>query len=277
VIAPAFWARKPYGIIAAAALLFTAPVSAQPRVSHVDFFGNRKVSEAAILRAARLETGMLPADKALIEARIEKLAGVARAHLEAYCCEDGKAILYIGVEERGAPHFEPLEEESGDVSTLSADQLMGELPLEQKSIDAIQLAARDPDPILRKAATVGLVRLSRAARASNDPDLKLIIRPTWLIEMLNSLEWSDRVAAVNALLELTETDADPLPAIRERAFSSLVQMAGWKHLPHALPPYLLLCRVAGVTREEAEKVWAGEQREQLIARIVRPKKRPEAK
>lgn len=252
------------------------PAVAQPRVKHVDFFGNQKVSETAILKAARLEGDLLPADKGLIEARIEKLGGVARAHLEAYCCDAGKVILYIGVEERGAAHFEPLEEEGQGVPALTADQLMGELPLEQKSIDAIQLAARDPDPIIRKAATVGLVRLSRAARASTDLDVKLIIRPTWLIEMLNSLDWSDRVAAVSALLMLTDDDSEPLAAIRERAFPALVQMARWKHLPHALPPYLLLCRVGGVTREEAEKAWNEEQREPMIARIVKPPKQKQS-
>src|SRR4029077_11885738 len=35
-------------------------------------------------------------------------------HLEAVCCENGAVILYVGVEERGAPHFELHSEPEGD-------------------------------------------------------------------------------------------------------------------------------------------------------------------
>jgi len=30
----------------------------------------------------------------------------ARARLERVCCDAGKAILYVGIEENGGPHFE---------------------------------------------------------------------------------------------------------------------------------------------------------------------------
>jgi hypothetical protein len=87
--------------------------------------------------------------------------------------------------------------------------------------------------------------------------------------MLNSLSWSDRNRAVAALQVLTEkADQGVLDQIREGALQSLVEMARWKTLAHALPPYLLLGRIAGLPEEEVKAAWIRGDRESVIARAT---------
>ncbi len=59
---------------------------------------------------------MLPRSKGGTEDRIEEIPGVTQARLEAVCCDQNhKAILYVGIEEKGAPHFNYRPPPSGEV------------------------------------------------------------------------------------------------------------------------------------------------------------------
>ena len=89
-------------------ILWTAAAAAQaPRIGVIDFLGRRQVPEAALRQALGVkEEEALPGSKGDVEEALEKVKGVVRARLEAICCEEGKAILYVGIEEKGAPHFE---------------------------------------------------------------------------------------------------------------------------------------------------------------------------
>lgn len=245
------------------------PSAAQPKIGLIDFYGERKTSTERILKAAGVKPGdPLPPSKLDVEEKIETLPNVVRAHVEAACCTaDGGAVLYLGVEERGAPHFPfRVAAEYSEEARADAPALLGDAPATQETVEALQLAAQDPDPVVRSAAVRGLVR------ASGTPGLQVL--PTWIVEMLNSVVYSDRQTAVEALLKLTESgDAVLIGKIRETGFDSLVQMARWKHLPHALPPYLLLCRISGISEAEAQSAWSVGEREKLIARIVKGAKR----
>jgi hypothetical protein len=89
-------------------LLASSPLWGQaPRVSTIDFYGLRKVSEVKLRQAlGAKEGGPLPASKTDTEERLEKVDGVVFARLEAVCCEASGAMLFVGIEERGAPHFD---------------------------------------------------------------------------------------------------------------------------------------------------------------------------
>jgi hypothetical protein len=95
-----------------AAILLAAAAAAQtpigpPKVGIIDFYGLRKTAAADIRTAIGIREGdPLPRAKGDIEEALEQLPNVVRARLEAACCEDGKAVLYVGIEERGAPHFD---------------------------------------------------------------------------------------------------------------------------------------------------------------------------
>jgi hypothetical protein len=75
-----------------------------PRIGIIDFYGLRTIPEARVRQALRLKEGdKLPRSKRAVEARLERIPGVIGAHLEEVCCEAGKFILYVGIEEQGAP------------------------------------------------------------------------------------------------------------------------------------------------------------------------------
>ena len=290
----------------------------------------------------------LPKSKGDVEERLEKDGTIVRARLEAACCEDGKAILYVGVEERGQPSFdyrqapggpqelpEPIVDayvkffgslrdamakgEAGeDLSAghslmehpetraaqeafipIAAENLallkkiaresgspenramavyiLGYAPDKKLIADELQFALQDPEDAVRNHALRGLTAL--AVYAAKNPEVGLRISPTWFVQMLNSIVWTDRHNATMALITLTEgRDQKTLELIRERAEAALIEMARWKHLPHALPAYILLGRANGFEESALQESWKKGEREAIIAEIAnegKKSKRPD--
>ncbi len=310
-----------------------------PRVGVIDFFGLHRVNQERLRKALGVKEGdTLPGSKSDVEERLETIAGVVRARLEATCCEDGKAILYVGIEEKGAPHFDfrpapegttllPLEiveayehfleavrdavkrgETAEDLSrghslmvdadsrtvqeqfvalagrhveTLrqvlrnSADQeqraiaayVIGYAPNKSLIVDDLQYAMRDPDDTVRSNAMRALGAIAVLAR--EDPEQGIRFSVTWFVEMLHSLIWTDRNNAAVALVNFTEKrDQRTLDLLKERALPSLAEMARWKHLPHALPAFILLGRIAGLPESEVQDHWNKGDREAVVKRAT---------
>jgi hypothetical protein len=329
-------------------LCLAAAVSlgAQPRVGLIDYYGVHKVGTDRLQRALGVKPGdVIPPSKVDLEAKVEGLSGVLRSHVEASCCVDGKAMLYVGIEERNTPHFshrlpeepkmDPLPEEAHNLynefmdcaavaarmndteEDLSSGQSMmrnircraiqiriadyankslgllrqavREAPDEDRAIaayligyvetkriatDDLQWALQDADASVRANALRALTPI--AYRAMRDPDGDWRVEPTWMVEMLNSVVWSDRMNAVRSLLTLTDgRDARLLALIRDRAKESLAECARWQHLPHALPFYFLLGRVGGLSEAEIQKTWSEGQREATITKILKAKPKSE--
>jgi hypothetical protein len=82
------------------------PAPAQmPAVGDINFYGLRSITPERILGAMRLKPGdPVPPSKGDLEDRIAELPGVVLARVEAVCCDGRNASLFIGIEERGAPH-----------------------------------------------------------------------------------------------------------------------------------------------------------------------------
>jgi hypothetical protein len=334
---------RPFLVLFALAGLAAGQV---PRIGTLDFYGLRKVTEARVRQAVGVAEGdPLPPSKGDVEERLDKIMGVVESNLEAVCCgDDGKVILYVGIEERGAPHFDLREPPDGDeklpeeiagayrrflesvekasrrgvseedltqgysrMADLSARAIQDMFPAlandhftelravlrnsddemqrataayviayaaDRKSVvNELQFALKDADPGVRANATRGL--LAQAVRARLKPDSGIKVEPTWFIEMLNSLSWSDRNRALAALQVLTDNrDPEVLDQLRERALLALADMARWKTLAHALPAYILLGRVAGVPEEKIQESWSSGNREPLIVDALKqPAKR----
>ena len=310
-----------------------------PEIGIIDFYGLRTVSEETVRKVLGVaEGGPLPRSKHDTELAIEEIPGVVFARLQAVCCHDSRAILYVGIEERGAPHFdyrpppqEPLflpeeihrtyalflsalneavrkneidEDFTQGHSLISnararsyqekflaqaekhldrlravlrrsadaehraiAAYVIGYAPDKKAVIDDLLYALRDPDDTVRSNAMRALVAIEVYSR--RNPQLEIRIPPTWLIEMLNSIIWTDRTSAAVNLVNLTEErDQETLDRIRDRALSALLDMARWKHLPHALPAYILLGRILGLEEKEIQEYWAGENRLELVKRAA---------
>ncbi len=321
-------------IIALAAAL----AAGQPRIGVVEVFGARRVPAERIRRELGVKPGdPLPKSKGEAEERLEEIDGVVRAHLEAWCCEQGRAVLYVGIEERGGPHFELRPEPSDDSLALpeevvsayedfaaalaraTAEGDLGEdlsrghslmqnvacrvaqqrlealAELHEKLLlraaveaadpdtravaayvagyarnkaaaaEALQMALRDPEPAVRRNAARAMKGIAYLALTKGGP---MRVQPTWFVEMLNSVVLSDRLEAAQVLsMYLERGDEAAAAQIRERALASLLEMARWQHLAHALPAYWLLGMLGGVPQEEMEKAWAAGERERMVARI----------
>ena len=136
-------------------------------------------------------------------------------------------------------------------------------------VDDLQWAMRDPDSGVRNNAMRSLGAI--AVLAASDPEYEIHFTPTWFVEMLNSLLWSDRNKAAFALVNMTEKrDQRILDHIREAALPALADMARWKHLPHALPGVILLGRIAGMPETEIQDAWSKGNREAVIKRALKP-------
>jgi hypothetical protein len=102
-------------VILAAAV---CPAAAQtPKIGDINFYGLRKLAAEKILSALELKSGdPLPSSRGDLENRLELMPGVAAARVEAVCCDGPNAILFIGIEERGAPHFDTRPAPAGTAS-----------------------------------------------------------------------------------------------------------------------------------------------------------------
>jgi hypothetical protein len=94
--------------VAVCLLLSAGLLAAQvPRIAVIDFYGLQRLTENRLREALRLKEGdPLPPSKADAEERLERVDDVVLSRLEAVCCESGGAILFVGIEEKGAPHFD---------------------------------------------------------------------------------------------------------------------------------------------------------------------------
>ena len=90
-----------------AGMLAALVAGAQPRIGVIEIYGAHRTRPEKILKVLGVAPGdPLPGSKAEAEERLESLDGVLRAQLEAFCCEQGRAVLYVGIEERGGVRFE---------------------------------------------------------------------------------------------------------------------------------------------------------------------------
>ncbi|MGH9723301.1 MAG: HEAT repeat domain-containing protein [Bryobacteraceae bacterium] len=317
-------------------LICCATLAAQPRIGLIEFYGPRKVPVERVRRALGVKEGdPFPASKGAVEERIEEIPGVVGARMHGVCCDAGKAILFVGIEEKGAPHFPFRSEPEGtaalpeeivetyqqflvalenavrrgntaddirsghslmadpetraiqerfpefaekhlavlrEVLRNSADaeqraiaaHVIGYAPKKRDVIDELQYAVQDSGESVRNNAIRALGAI--AVLAARDPSLEIHIEPTWFVEMLNSIVWTDRNKAVMVLLNLTDDrNQRVLDLVRQRALDSLVDMARWRSLSHAIGAFTLLGRAAGLTDRLIEDSWTKGEREAVIA------------
>jgi POTRA domain, FtsQ-type len=318
------------------ALLLPPPQDSQfPPIGIIDFYGLRSVSEQQVREALQLKEGdSLSARPKEAERRLESLPGVAEARIGLVCCDAGKAILYVGIREKGAPllQFRPApqgkirllqdivqagddrlnalsaavlkenfrEDDSQghalsndpamraveeryiafaarnlkllrDVLRHSADAKHRALAAEviaytvnkQAIVNDLVEATRDPNDVVRNNATRALVVMANSNQQTTKQPIKIPLRP--FIEMLNSIEWTDRNKSSNALDALTyKRDPAILSELHQKALPSLIEMARWKSSGHAVASFFLLGRVAGFPEDEIKAAWERGDRASFI-------------
>ena len=141
----------------------------------------------------------------------------------------------------------------------------------KSAIEDLTFALHDPDATVRSNATRAIAAI--AVYASKNPSADLRIQPSWFVDLLNSPVFTDRNNAAVALVTLTESrDPAVLEEVRRGALLSIVEMARWRHLPHALPAYILLGRTAGIRENELQDAWSKGERDRIIATATGLKK-----
>lgn len=331
--------RYLWAFLLCAPLLFAVTgTDLTPHIGAIEIYGVRKVPIQKIEKALGVRTGDILPSREDAEDRINKVNNVLVSRVEAACCTGHDMILYVGVEERDAPHMEFHPDPSGDVKlapglladyrrfldevedsiraknadedlthgySLMADPdcrriqtafipvVAADLPNianvvrqsadpEQRAaaayllqyapraprttpvmIDAVQWSLQDDDDSVRNSAMSTLRAIMIGARLH--PDQEVHIEPTWLVALMNSVVWSDRFHASQALATLTETpNPQTLDLIRSRALPSVLEMARWHDLKHALPAFLLAGRLAGMDEAQIKQAWTNEDRESVI-------------
>lgn len=334
-------------VVALAVALGARAEDISPRIGTIEIYGAHKIPVQKIKIALGVGPGDLMPSREGVEDRIGKIPGVVAARVEAACCDQRKMILYVGVEEKDARHFDFHPTPTGDITLApgladkyrdflnavagsirgrNADEdltngysLMADpecrnlqqdfIPLvgrdltlldqvlhessdpEQRAaaayliqygprgahnskfiVDALQYALRDQEDTVRENAMRSLHAVAVGGKLH--PDQQVHIEPTWFVELLNSVVWSDRHNATLALVNLTETrDPETLALIRERALLSVVEMARWRDLQHALPAFILAGRLAGLDENEIQAAWLSGDRESVLDQALHPNKK----
>lgn len=318
-----------------------------PRIGLIEIYGIRKVSVEKIRAAIGAKEGDTLPSRADAEERIDKVSGVLASRVEATCCEQKRAVLYVGIEERNEPHVDFHPAPTGDV-TLSpdladayqkfldnvADSIRGRnadedltngyslmadpecrqlqqsfLPLVDRDLNVINRVLRESaDPEQRAAAAYLLQYAPRNPRSSKisvdalqyglldsdenvrdnanralhavmigeklHPQQEIHIEPTWYVELMNSIVWSDRRKASMALVNLTDQgNPETLQLLRERALPSVIEMARWHDLPRALPAFILAGRLAGMNDKAIDAAWVSGNHEDVLKKASRSAKR----
>jgi hypothetical protein len=334
-------------LFAAALPLFAAGDDITPRVSVIEIYGTHKVAPAKIRKALGAQEGGPLPSREEAEDRIDKVSGVLASRIEAACCDGRGMILYVGVQEKDAPHFDFHPAPTGDVSlpvellgnyqtfldtlsdslhsgvvdedltngySLAADSAARELqqafiPFVARDLNALDRVIRESaDPEQRSAAAYLLQYAPRGPRTTKvmldalqyglqdqedsvrqnamrslravavgaklHPEQQIHLQATWFVELLNSVVWSDRHNASLALVELTESrDPDTLALIRQRSLESVLEMARWRDLEHALPAFILAGRLAGLREDQIRSAWVAGNREPVLEKATHPNKK----
>lgn len=333
--------------LALALPLFAANDDITPKIGVIEIYGVHKVSSKKILEALGAhEGGPLPSREDA-EDRIDKVSGIVASRIEAACCNDRGTILYVGVQEKDAPHFNFQPAPAGTVDlpvalvdnyhtfldtvadsihtptvdedltngySLMSDsacrdlqqafipQVAANLSLLDRAVrqsgdpeeremaayllqyaprgprttkvmlDALQYALQDQEDSVRQNAIRSLQAVAVGAKLHSDQ--QIAVPPTWFVELLNSVVWSDRRNASRALVELTETrDPDTLALIRQRSLDSVIEMARWHDLHHALPAFILAGRLGGLSDKQIQDAWVGGNREPVLQKALHPNKK----
>ena len=316
-------------------------VDLTPHVGAIEIYGARKVSIQKIEKALGVKVGDILPSREDAEDRINRVPNVLVSRVEAACCAGKDMILYVGVEERDAPHMEFHPEPGGKVTlapsltanyrrfldevedsiryqnadedltngySLMADPdcrslqkgflaaVEADLPNVEKVVresadseqraaaayllqyaprgprttegmtDGIQWALQDDDDTVRESAMNSLRAVLVGAQLH--PEQGVRFEATWLVSLMNSVVWSDRFNASQALVTLTDkANPDALEMLRARALPSIVEMARWKDLKHALPAFILAGRLANMDDARIKQAWVNEDRESVLQAV----------
>jgi hypothetical protein len=150
----------------------------------------------------------------------------------------------------------------------TAAWIIGYAPDKTKAAAELDAAARDPDSVVRNNAIRALAVI--LGYAAKHPELAIDAPIDVYLDLLESVEWTDRNKAMAVLIELSGGGNEAVLAkLRQRSLPALVEMARWQAEGHAGMAFGLVGRIAGLSDTEIEEAWTAGKREEVIARALR--------
>jgi hypothetical protein len=188
----------------------------------------------------------------------------------------GRALQqrFVGFAERDLDNLRLVLREAGESNHRAvAAQVLAYHKDKQEVLPDLVAAMTDPSPAVRNEAMRALAII--APYAGQHPELGIDVPSAPFVELLGSLVWTDRNKASMALMQLTATrDPQLLGELRARALPALVEMARWKSEGHALPAFVVLGRMAGMTEEAIQRAWSRGDRQSVISGAASGARRP---
>ena len=211
------------------------------RVGIIDFYGLRQVTAAQAREVLGLAEGdtLRPSsggarpELAEAERRLARLPGVVRARINAICCDAGRVILYVGVEEQGAPTLQFRAPPRGRVR-LAPDVVQAGEDFFQALMDAVRRGDAEEDD----SSGHSLVH-DRTARAIQERFIGYAARDLTLLRdvLRESADAEHRALAAQILgyaadkrsvvEDLTSAMTDPSESVRNNAMRALAVIAGF--------------------------------------------------
>ena len=164
-----------------------------------------------------------------------------------------------------------LRESSDAKHRALAAEIIAYAPNKKDIVKDLVYGTRDPDGGVRNNSLRALGVLAKFAQSSGAREIKVPLEP--FVDLINSIEWTDRNKSSLALFSLTAA-RDPLvlATLRRQALESLVDMSRWKSPGHAEYPFFILGRVGNIPEDEIQKAWAEGNREILIKKVLKESK-----
>jgi len=149
-----------------------------------------------------------------------------------------------------------------------AAEIIAYAPNKKDIVKDLVYGTSDPDSTVRNNSVRALGVLASFAQSPIGRGIKVPLGP--FVDLLNSIEWTDRNKSVLVLFNLTATrDPSMLSILRQRALESLAEMSRWKSPGHAQYPFFILGRVGNISEAEIQKAWDEGNREVLIEKVLR--------
>jgi hypothetical protein len=208
------------------------------QVGIIDFYGLRSVSQDQARKALTFREGDTVSPEAgeppflkETESRLAKVPGVVRARANFVCCDHGRAIVYVGIEEEGAPARNTRAAPSGTMR-LPPDIVLAGTEFAKASMSAVQRGDTGEDrteghALASDPATRAVQERFVAFAARDLADLRAVLR--------SSSDASHRALAAQVLGYAPEKQAvvddlvqamrDPSDEVRNNAIRALLVFA----------------------------------------------------
>jgi hypothetical protein len=204
-------------------------------------------------RAEPTEQFRVPGEvKSAVEAydrAVEVSVLLAHRNRDLELAADRQRLVTLATTHHALLHDVLLRSESKDDRALAA-RVLALLP--SLPVSELLPAVRDPAPEVRNDAMRGLAVIASSAAASVRE-----IASVPFGQLLHSLEWTDRNKAAAVLFSITTVhrDASTLAMLRCDAVLPLAEMAEWHSPAHAMAPFYIFGRIAGLEESVIAELW----------------------